>query len=50
MIQEKIYFLTPSLSINQKDAENEHYLHEYWEENTEFCGINNAKSKFFYDV
>lgn len=46
MMAQRIYFLRPVSSANEKVTENEHYLHEYLEENSEFCGINNAKSKF----
>lgn len=48
MMEERIYFLRPISNANKRTTENEHYLHEYSAaENTEFCGINNARSKSF---
>lgn len=44
-----MYFLSPSLNSKETRMDNEHYLQEFWDDNTEFCGINNDKSKYFLE-
>lgn len=46
MIGKRIYFLRPSSNESNPEDNNEHYLHEYSEEKSEFCGISNQESEY----